>query len=168
MTVSGGYAAWAGWLDAFAGGEDHPTGHLVAVDESMGPEMFGRLLGRISGAFTARAALWSQTLDRRMSAATAASRGLQELGAVLVGSRAALRPLHAFADCPLLPETLRQEMRRALTEMLHSAQRSLEDSARRLPAQGDQVLAVIRDHRLTVPVAAPPPARPPTGRTVIL
>jgi hypothetical protein len=168
MTLSGGYAAWVDWLDAYARGDDRPTDRLVAVDESMGPDMFGRLLGRISAAFTARTALWSTTLDRRMASATASGRGLQELGAVLVGARAALRPLRAFADWPLLPEALRQEMRRALSEMLQSAQRSLEDSARRLPARGDQVLAVIREHRLTTPVAAPPAARPPTGRTVIL
>jgi hypothetical protein len=167
--LTGGYASWVGWLDAFARGEDRPASDLVPVDESLGPAMFGRLLQRVSAAYTARAGLWSTTLDQRIAAA--ASGGISELGAVLVNARGTLRPLWAFADSPLLPAAVRTEMRRALTEMLAEAQRSLEDSARR-QLGGEEVLAVLREHRLTV-VEAPAPVPPPVaasggGRRVIL
>lgn len=171
MTVlSGGYASWAGWLDAFARGEDRPTTGLVPVDESLGPAMSARLLNRIAAAFTRRTGLWSHTLDRRISAATRLG-GLAELGATLVAARAGLRPLWALADSALLPAELRSELRRALTEMLEQSQRSLEDSARR-ELGGEELLAVLREHRLTVaappvPPSTPVPARAP-GRRVIL
>lgn len=171
MTVpSGGYANWAGWLDAFARGEDRPTTGLVPVDESLGPAVNARLLNRIAAAFTRRTGLWSQTLDRRISAATRLG-GLPELAATLVTARAGLRPVWALADCALLPAELRTELRRALTEMLEQTQRSLEDSARR-ELDGEELLALLREHRLTVAApavapATPVPARAP-GRRVIL
>lgn len=171
MTVlSGGYAAWVAWLDAFGRGEDRSVDDLVPVDESLGPAMFGRLLQRISAAYTARAALWSRTLDQRIAVATEVG-GTHELAAALINGRGSLRPLWTLADLPLLPGELRAELRRALTDMLAEIQRSLEDSARRQPG-GEEVLGVLREHRLTV--VAPPvsvlhsnPARP-VGRRVIL
>jgi hypothetical protein len=168
--LSGGYAAWAAWLDAFARGDDRPMDDLVPVDESLGPAMFGRLLQRISAAYTTRAGLWSRTLDQRMAVATGVG-GMHDLAAALVNGRSSLRPLWRLADSPLLPEQVRAELRRALTDMLAEMQRSLEDSARRWPG-GEEVLAVLREHRLTVvappaPVPSPSPA-PPVGRRVIL
>lgn len=169
MTVlTGGYASWVGWLDAFARGEDRPSTDLVPVDESLGPSMFGRLLQRISTAYTARAGRWSTILDERIAAA--ASGGVSELGAVLMNARNTARPLWALAESSLLPVTLRAEMRRALTEMLAETQRSLEDSARR-QLGGEEVLAVLREHRLTVvpaPAPVPSPVVAPAGRRRVI
>lgn len=161
--VHGPYADWLDWLAAFERGEDRPAGHLVPVGEALGPDMAGRLLARVSGAFTARAARWSETLDRRIGS----SRGLTDLAATLVTARGGLRPLWALAESALLPEAMRVDMGRALTEMVATTQRTLEDSAGRR-TDGAELLAVLRQHRLSTPVPVAPPARPPSGRTVIL
>lgn len=161
MTIP--YAAWVEWLAAFERGEDRPMLHLQPIDAAAAPSMTGRLLNRIAAAVTARAGLWSAALDRRI----AASSGDFELGAVLVGARTGLLPLYALADSPLLPPEMRTELRRALTEMVEKTQRNLEDSARRQLGAED-LLAVLRDHRLTTAPRPVPPARPATGRTVII
>lgn len=161
--VEGGYAAWLDWLAAFERGEDRPSGHLVRVDGTLGPEMTGRLLTRVSAAYSARAARWSETLDRRI----ASSQGLSDLAGSLVAARSALRPLWTLAESELLPVTMRQDMRRALTDMVSSTQLSLEDIAGRR-VDGAELVGVLRQHRLTTPLSTTPPPRPPSGRTVIL
>jgi hypothetical protein len=172
MHPSGGYAAWCGWLDAFAAGADLDPAALCRVDDSLGPAMFGRLVDRINEAFLARVGGWNETLTRRLGAAVASGRGVREVGAVLFGARLALRPIFALADSPLLREGIGSGLRAALGEALASAQRGLEESVRQVPDRREELLMVIREQSLTrpaLPAPAPAPStRPPSPRSVIL
>lgn len=167
-SLHGPYSAWVSWLDAFAGGTDLPSGHLVPVDAMLGPHMQERLLLRLVAAFDARCKAWDATLQRRLDTGTV--RRPSELAAVLVGARRGLRPIAALGADPRLPEPVRDELGRALRSLVDSVHTSLEDSVRRLPRGSEQLLAVIRENRFD-PVLSPappaPPPVPPTGRRVI-
>lgn len=169
LGAPGPYAAWVSWLDAFAHGEDLPQAHLTTVDERMGPHMQERLLRHLAAAFEARARRWSDVLTRHLGSDTV--RRPAELAAALVAARGRLRPLRRLADDGRLPEAVREELHRALGQMLSSAQESLERSARRGPGAGEQLVAVVRTNSLLAPAPAPPPAAAPprsAGRRVIL
>lgn len=172
-TAHGPYAEWVSWLDAFGRGEDLPSGHLIAVDERLGPQMVGRFLNRLEAAFRVRAERWGDTLRRHLDAAPLSSP--TELAAILVAARGRLRPLAALAADPRLPEQVRTSLSTALRDMTEQAQDSLEQSVRRKSAGAETLIATVRENRLTAfpPTAPPSPgspgALPPhAGRRVIL
>lgn len=171
--VPGPYGAWVAWLDAFARGEDRPCGHLVRIGEELGPHMQARLLARLADAFHERQRRWNDALVRDLAAVDGTP---LSLAAALTAAKARLAPLVRLAENPLLPRELRAEIRRALTETVRSAQRSLEDSASRNPMGTDRLVGVVRENSLETALAgAPAMQRPeqarsavPPGRRVIL
>lgn len=172
QTAHGPYAEWVSWLDAFGRGEDLPSGHLIAVDEHLGPQMLGRLLNRLEAAFRVRAERWGDALRRHLDAGPLSSP--TELAAILVAARGRLRPLTALAADPRLPGQVRTSLSTALRDMTEQAQDSLEQSVRRKPAGVETLIATVRENRLTAVSAIAPPAAspgappPPVGRRVIL
>ncbi|GAB2995655.1 hypothetical protein LWP59_24870 [Amycolatopsis acidiphila] len=167
--ISGPYADWVDWLRAFGRGVDLPGGHLPSWDAELGPQLVTRLTQHVAEAFHNRQRRWSEALHRDQEMLVADPRhAAAALAVVLAGCRSRLAPLVALAVHPALPEQLRESLRAALTETVHSAQRSLRDSARELPLD---LQAVIRANELLPALTRPSPApagTAPRRRRVIL
>jgi hypothetical protein len=179
FAVSGPYADWTGWLDAFSRGETPPADHLVPLDAELGPHVQQRLAERVAAAVFARTDLWSKLLQRDLS--HAAGRGATAMESALIEARSRLRPLVALAHNTLLPEELRTQLSDWLRRTLTMTQRDLEDSARRSPVESGRLQTIVRSTSLLtvldapqaatgIGVGSPPPAFPgrQQGRRVIL
>jgi len=167
--VSGPYAAWASWLDAFGRGEDLPTTHLPPISEEMGPDMQERLLRRINQAFVARQDWWVAAFVRDREQAEPTPLGL---ATNLIDARARLRPLVALTRSELLSAPMRAVFGEALEKVVRDSQRNLENSVRRQTHNVDAMLTTVRENdltrALTTPSTVDSPRNRPGGRTIIV
>jgi hypothetical protein len=163
------YAAWADWLAAFGRGQDLPTTHLLALGDSMGPDMYSRVLYRLNEAFVARQELWVEAFVRDSAML---DRTPLALATNMIQARARLRPLVDLTRNELLPEPVREVFAEALTDVVDSMQENLANSVRQSAHGADTLLTVVRDNDLTAALTAPSrvdvPETRPSGRTVIM
>lgn len=149
--VSGTYAAWVTWLEAFRRGEDPGYDRLEPIDGRLGSYMEARLLDKLSSAFTERVRQWQADLADAVvrrpppDAPTAA--------AMLREASARLDPLARLAGSALLPPPLATAMHSSLRGVRDGAREALDDAWRRWQAE------------IAVPGAGAVP-RPRTGRPV--
>lgn len=154
--VSGPYAAWISWCDAYAKGEDMPMAHLEPIDERHGPAMQTRILHHLNAAFVIRQKRWSTQLTRDLKTAGA---DISDFGRILVDARHRLRPFVALVRSPLLADDARIEFSRALTQWVSEMQTGFEEEARSDPSTAGQLLNTLKQHSLmhglTTPTESP-------------
>lgn len=153
MYVEGGqYAAWAGFLDRWAAGEQLDPATLPALESAdFRADSWDRLSGRIFDALTKRMKTWSETLTRELRSGDefVAARALNH-------ARWSLVPIRALAGTPALPEEMRAKLTEMVDTQIRGGQRQLDESAERMRRSGAPRAAVearlrtIRDNPLTV------------------
>jgi len=170
----GPYNQWAAWLDEFSLGTATSPSGLPPLDERLDPTTADLITELLVTAFRRRTDLWLDETLRDFEKAVSA--GPDRLPAFLSHARIRLQWIRdTLHDCPGLPQSARDSLDEALTELAESTQQELDRWAARQSEPGrlrqlvrSNAIIFLRPERSApaTPSGAPPTGPPgPTGPT---
>jgi hypothetical protein len=155
------YGAWVVWLKAFGEGKAPDMTTLPPLTERHGDQVLMRFGNRCDAALAALFKLVAEAHRKGMGRARSAT----DVEWHLVALRALIRPAVALARTTLLPEPVRAEIDRAVTDAVTRFQGELERNAALPGSQAAALGSVVKRARLTLVLEEAPGAasRSPGG-----
>lgn len=168
------YNAWVDCLSRFADGDDAALDEMSLLQVEWQPGVAERLTVRVAAAFQQRLSELQRRLQRDLDAGLGDVAGV---GQSLTRARSRLLPLVRLSRLPNLPPQVQASLADELARIVGDMDEALEHSVDRRSQVGIELLAQIRQNRLSVALAtdvqdraseAATPAAGPSRRAIIL